>query len=207
MARINLLPWREELRRERQKQFMMSLLATAVIAVVIVFAVGMFFDQKISNQQFRNDRLRTEIKSLEVRIKRIDQLEATKARLISRKQVIETLQASRSMTVELLDNLAKSIPVGVTLTSIKQQDMTLTLIGTSQSNARVSAYLQELEQNELFLNPQLDFVKSVANPVRTTESYQFSIKVTLRPPISEEEMYDGVDGEIAADLAGQGGSQ
>ena len=205
MARINLLPWREELRRERQKQFMMSLLATAIIAVIVVFAVGMYFDQKISNQQFRNDRLRVEIKSLEERIKRIDQLEATKARLISRKQVIESLQASRSMTVELLDNLAKSIPVGVTLTSIKQQDMTLTLIGTSQSNARVSAYLQELEQNELFLNPELDVVKSVASPANSTESYEFSIRVRLRPPISEEEYAEGIDGEIAASQ--EGGSQ
>jgi len=207
MARINLLPWREELRRERQKKFMMSLLATAVLAVVCVFAVGMFFDQKISNQQFRNDRLRAEIKSLEVRIKKIDELEKTKARLISRKQVIESLQASRSMTVELLDNLAKSIPVGVTLTSIKQQDMTLTLIGTSQSNARVSAYLQELEQNSLFLNPELDFVKAIANPANSTESYQFSIRVRLRPPISEEEMVEGVDGEVAVGQGGQGGSQ
>lgn len=207
MARINLLPWREELRRERQKKFMMSLLATAVLAVVIVFAVGLFFDQKIGNQQFRNDRLRTEIKGLEVRIKRIDELEATKARLISRKQVIESLQASRSMTVELLDNLAKSIPVGVTLTSIKQQDMLLTLIGPSQSNARVSAYLQELEQNSLFQNPELDFVKSIAKPASRTESYQFSIRVKLRPPISEEEMAEGVDGETAAGQDGQGGSK
>lgn len=207
MARINLLPWREELRRERQKKFMMSLLATAVLAVIFVFAVGMFFDQKIGNQQFRNDRLRAEIKSLEVRIKKIDELEKTKARLISRKQVIESLQASRSMTVELLDNLAKSIPVGVTLTSIKQQDMTLTLIGTSQSNARVSAYLQELEQNSLFLNPELDFVKAIANPANSTESYQFSIRVRLRPPISEEEMVEGVDGEVAVGQGGQGGSQ
>lgn len=207
MARINLLPWREELRRERQKKFMMSLLATAVLAVVFVFAVGMFFDQKIGNQQFRNDRLRAEIKALEVRIKKIDELEKTKARLISRKQVIESLQASRSMTVELLDNLAKSIPVGVTLTSIKQQDMMLTLIGTSQSNARVSAYLQELEQNSLFLNPELDFVKAIANPANSTESYQFSIRVRLRPPISEEEMVEGVDGEVAVGQDGQGGSQ
>lgn len=188
MARINLLPWREELRRERQKKFMMSLLMTAIFAVIAVFVVGMFFDRKISFQQYRNDKLRTEIKALEKRITRIDELEATKARLISRKQVIESLQASRSMTVELLDNLAKSIPVGITLVSVKQQDMTLTLTGTSQSNARVSAYLRELEINDLFQDPQLAFVKAAANPGNTTEGYQFSIRVKLRPPISEEEL-------------------
>ncbi len=188
MARINLLPWREELRIQRQRKFMMSLLMTAILAVVVVFVIGMFFDNKVTFQQFRNDKLRTEIKGLEKRITRIDELEATRARLVSRKQVIESLQASRSMTVELLDQLAKSIPVGITLVSVKQQDMTLTLIGTSQSNARVSAYLRELELNDLFLDPQLDFVKAIDKPDNTTERYQFSIRVKLRPPISEEEM-------------------
>lgn len=200
MTKINLLPWREEVRQQQQRKFMMSLLMTAIIVVVAVFVVGMFFDNKITFQQFRNDKLRTEIKGLEKRITRIDELEATRARLISRKQVIESLQASRSMTVELLDNLAKSIPVGITLESIKQQDMTLTLTGTSQSNARVSAYLRELEVNDLFQDPQLDFVKSNSKPDNTTERYQFSIQVKLRPPISEEEMaVEGYETEAATE--------
>ena len=192
MARINLLPWREELRRERQKRFMMSLMTTAILGVVLVFMVGLFFDQKIQHQQFRNDLIKTEIRKLESRIKRIDELERTRGRLISRKQVIEQLQASRSMTVELLDNLAKSIPVGVTLASIRQQGMTLSLTGSSQSNARVSAYLQQLELNELFLNPELDFVRTAAKAVSPTEPYQFSIRVKLRPNKSsdEEEGFD-----------------
>ena len=192
MARINLLPWREELRRERQKHFMMSLMMTAILGVVLVFMVGLFFDQKIRHQQFRNDLIRTEISELETRIKRIDELERTRGRLISRKQVIEELQASRSMTVELLDNLAKSIPVGVTLESIRQQGMTLSLKGSSQSNARVSAYLQQLEINELFLNPELDFVKTAQKAASPTEPYQFSVNVKLRPAKGSEveEGYD-----------------
>src|SRR5210317_342420 len=118
MARINLLPWREEKRRERQRQFLVTLLMTAVLGVLIVFMVGTIFDQKIKHQQSRNDRVKQEIRLLETRIKKIEELERTRARLISRKQVIERLQASRSTTVELLDQLAKTIPVGVTLTSI-----------------------------------------------------------------------------------------
>ena len=192
MARINLLPWREELRRERQKRFMMSLMMTAILGVVLVFMVGLFFDQKIRHQQFRNDLIKSEITKLESRIKRIDELERTRARLISRKQVIEQLQASRSMTVELLDNLAKSIPVGVTLASVRQQGMTLVLTGSSQSNARVSAYLQQLDFNKLFLNPELDFVKTAQKAASPTEPYQFSIAVKLRPAKSadEEEGFD-----------------
>ena len=192
MARINLLPWREELRRERQKHFMMSLMMTAIVGVVLVFMVGLFFDQKIRQQQFRNDLIKSEISKLESRIKRIDELERTRARLISRKQVIEELQASRSMTVELLDNLAKSIPVGVTLAAVRQQGMTLSLTGSSQSNARVSAYLQQLDINELFLNPELDFVKTAQKAASPTEPYQFSINVKLRPAKSADEE-DGFD--------------
>ena len=195
MARINLLPWREELRRERQKHFMMSLMMTAIVGVVLVFMVGLFFDQKIRHQQFRNQLIKTEIGKLEQRIKRIDELERTRARLISRKEVIEQLQASRSMTVELLDNLAKSIPVGVTLASVRQQGNNLALAGSSQSNARVSAYLHELGKNVLFQNPELAFVKAAqGNKSNSTEvePYQFSINVQLRPTKSVDEE-DGFD--------------
>jgi type IV pilus assembly protein PilN len=201
MARINLLPWREEKRRERQKQFLSSLLMITILGVVLVFLSGMVYDQKISHQQLRNNLVKSEIQKLEIRIKRIDELERTRQRLISRKQVIERLQASRSITVELLDNLAKSVPVGVALTTLRQQGNTLVIAGTSQSNARVSAYLRELETNDLFLNPQLDFVRSVpgARAGTTVEPYLYSIKVKLRPPKTVEDGYD--------DLQDQGGSE
>jgi type IV pilus assembly protein PilN len=170
---------------------------TAVLGVVLVFLAGFVYDQKISHQQFRNDLVKTEIRKLEIRIKRIDELERTRARLISRKQVIERLQASRSTTVELLDNLAKSIPVGVTLITVRQQGPTLALSGSSQSNARVSAYLRELETNDLFLRPQLGFVRSASKATSATEPYQFDIKVNLRPPKTsdEEDGYDVLEGE------------
>ncbi len=192
MARINLLPWREEQRQERQRQFMMTLLMTAILGVVLVFLVGAVFDQRIHHQQYRNDLLKKQIAELEVRIRKINELERTRARLISRKQVIERLQASRSTTVELLDKMAKSIPVGVTLTSVRQQGPQLTLLGNSQSNARVSAYLRELDTNDLFLDPQLDFVRSSARPATDVEPYEFSIKVKLRQPktADEDQGYD-----------------
>jgi type IV pilus assembly protein PilN len=187
MARINLLPWREEHRKERQRQFLSTLLGTMILGIVVVFLVVTIFDQKINHQQFRNELVKKEIRKLEGRIKRIDELERTRARLISRKQVIERLQASRSMTVELLDNLAKSIPVGVTVTTVRQQGPALALIGSSQSNARVSAYLRALGDSDLFRNPQLSFVRTAQSPASPTEPYEFSITVNIRPPKSVEE--------------------
>lgn len=187
MARINLLPWREELRQERQRQFAMSALLTAITGVVIVFLVSLAFDRAINQQNARNQTIQSEINRLQVQIRRIAELEETRARLLSRKQIIEELQASRSLTVEMLDQLAKTIPMGVTLNSIAQQGMNLRLSGTSQSNARVSAYLQSLADNELFVDPDLGFVRAADAPENSQEPFDFSLAVKLRSPLEEAE--------------------
>ncbi len=179
MARINLLPWREEARRDRQRQFLYSLMATLVLGAILVLIVGMFFDQRISHQESRNQQIQVEINRLEQRIARIRELENTRNRLLSRKQIIESLQASRSLTVELPDKLAKTIPVGITLTNVRQQGANLTLLGTSQSNARVSAYLQSLEEMDLFVNPELQYVRAADKPATRIETYEFAIRVKL----------------------------
>jgi type IV pilus assembly protein PilN len=191
MARINLLPWREELRRERQRQFMLSTMMTAVLGVILVFVIGMVFDQKINHQQFRNNLIQAEINLLTARITRIEELEQTRSRLLSRKRIIEELQASRSLTVEMLDQMAKSIPVGVTLNTVRQQGMNVIFAGYSQSNARVSAYLQSLDKNDLFLMPDLGVVRISARPASSTEPYEYTINAKLRPRVMENT--DGYD--------------
>lgn len=199
MARINLLPWREEARRERQRQFLYSLMATLVLGAILVLIVGLFFDQKISDQEARNQRITQEIQRLDQRIARISELENTRNRLISRKQIIESLQASRSLTVELLDKMAKTIPTGVTLTNVRQQGTVLTLLGTSQSNAKVSAYLQSLEGMDLFVKPELQYVRKQANPPNRVEDYEFAIRVVLDNTKDEEGAEAGDNLEGAAD--------
>jgi type IV pilus assembly protein PilN len=205
MARINLLPWREEQRRERQRQFMLSTLMTVVMGVILVFLIGLVFDQKISHQALRNQTIQAEINRLESRIRRINQLEQTRARLLSRKAIIEDLQASRSMTVELLDKMAKSIPVGVTLSTVRQQGTKVTFSGYSQSNARVSAYLQSLDLSDLFLDPDLQVVRASERAPNRTEPYEFTITAKLRQPRREGEE-DGYDEYDAADDMEDGGA-
>ncbi len=185
MARINLLPWREEARRERQRQFLYSLMGTLVLGATLVLIVGLLFDQRINHQETRNQQIQVEISRLEQRIARIRELENTRNRLLSRKQIIESLQASRSLTVELMDKLAKTIPVGITLTSVRQQGTKLTLLGTSQSNARVSAYLQSLEGIDLFIRPELQFVRASEDPPNRVETYEFAITVSLNKKRSQ----------------------
>ncbi len=191
MAKINLRPWREELRQERQRQFAMTALLTAILGVIIVFLVSLAFDRAISNQNTRNQAIQAEISRLQVQIRRIEELEETKSRLLSRKRIIEELQASRSLTVEMMDQLAKTIPMGITLNAINQQGMNLRLSGTSQSNARVSAYLQSLADNELFLDPDLAIVRASTDPQNSQEPFDFSLTVKLRSPLSEEEQAMG----------------
>lgn len=192
MARINLLPWREEARRERQRQFVYSLLGTLVLGSILILIIGLFFDQRINHHEARNQQIQVEINRLQVRIDRIAELEKTRDRLISRKQVIESLQASRSLTVELLDTLAMSVPVGVTLNTVTQQGKRLTLMGTSQSNARVSAYLQSLEGMQLFVRPELQYVRAAAQPETRVESYEYSIQVSL-DNTQKDDLGDGED--------------
>ncbi len=192
MARINLLPWREEARKERQREFMYSLVGTLVLGSILILIVGLFFDQKINQQEARNQRIQVEINRLQLRIDRIAELEKTRDRLISRKEIIESLQASRSLTVELLDRLAMSIPVGVTLKTVTQQGTKLTLMGTSQSNARVSAYLQSLEGMELFVRPELQYVRAATNPESRVESYEYAIRVKL-DNTQKDDLGDGED--------------
>ena len=179
MARINLLPWREGARVERQRQYLYSLLGTLVLGSILVLLVGLFFNQRISHQEARNQQIQVEINRLQLRINRITELEKTRDRLISRKEVIESLQASRSLTVELLDRLAMSIPVGVTLRTVTQQGTKLTLMGTSQSNARVSAYLQSLEGMALFRKPELNYVRAANDPETRVERYEYAIQLSV----------------------------
>lgn len=205
MARINLLPWREELRRERQREFMLSSLMTVVLGIVLVFLVGLVFDQRINHQNVRNQMIQAEITRLEQRIRRINQLEQTRARLLSRKAIIEDLQASRSMTVELLDKMAKSIPVGVTLNTVRQQGMNITFSGYSQSNARVSAYLQSLDASDLFQDPDLRVVRASDRAPNATEPYEFQINAKLRAPSRDDDDaagYDEAEDELADGGAG-----
>jgi len=187
MLRINLLPWREEARRERQRQFLYSLVGTLVLGAILVLVVSLFFDQKISLQEARNQKIQTEINRLQQRIDRIAELERTRNRLLS-----------RSLTVELLDKLAKTIPIGVTLTDVRQQGSRVTLLGTSQSNARVSAYLKSLEEMDLFVAPELQYVRASAEPVARTESYEFAINVRLRNAQRDADAEAGFDNETAA---------
>lgn len=185
MAKINLLPWRAERRKQRQTEFVAMLGICALVAVLAVFGVIKYYDGVIATQQQRNALLQREIKSLEAKITEIEDLEKTKSRLVSRKDVIEELQASRSQMVHLFDDLVRTIPEGVRLGSIKQAGDKLTLEGVTQSSARVSAYMRNIEASGWMTKPDLSLIE--AKGPDKIMPYIFKLEVTVASPVADQE--------------------
>jgi len=188
MARINLLPWRVERRKHRQKEFMTTLGGAVVAGIALVFLTSMYYDGQISGQESRNAYLASQITAVDGRIKEIADLEARKASLLQRKNVIEDLQADRTQNVRLFEELVRTIPDGVRLVTIKQNGDELTLNGRTQSNARVSSYMRNLEASGLITRPQLGIIKaSEGVGADRALPFEFEMKVALLKPGAEGE--------------------
>ena len=160
MSRINLLPWRAERRKQRQKEFGVMVGVAAAAGVALWFLVNMYYNAQIDGQNERNAFLQQQIAAVDTQITEIDALESQRARLLARKAVIEELQGNRSQMVHLFDQLVRTIPDGVLLTSLKQEGQTLTLEGRSQSNARVSTYMRSLDGSGWMTSPQLSVIEA-----------------------------------------------
>jgi len=191
MARINLLPWRAERRKQRQKEFGVMLAFAALAGLALWFLVNSYYNGQISGQEERNAYLQDQIRQVDIKIKEIDELDRQKSRLLARKEVIEQLQANRSQMVHLFDSLVRTIPDGVVLTSIKQEGEKLTLEGRSQSNARVSTYMRNLEGSGWMTSPELSIIEATGGVKGLP--YAFSLTVTLaNPNAARDEDGDGV---------------
>jgi len=164
IVRINLLPHREQRRQARQRQFVSLAVALSVLSLAIILVVHGIFSAQIENQNSRNGLLKTEIAKLDEQIKEIDRLREQIQAVISRKQVVETLQANRSEAVHLLDQLVRQLPDGVYLRSIKQAGQKVTLNGYAQSNARVSTLMRSIEASPWVSQPELVEIKLVPAP-------------------------------------------
>jgi type IV pilus assembly protein PilN len=160
MPRINLLPWRDQQRKERKLAFFVSLGGAAFGALVAAFAGYLLFKSMISSQEQRNERLRTEIKTVDRQIEEINDLETQKQRFIARMQVIEKLQRSRSEVVHLFDEIAKTMPDGTYLTSFKEDCKKLKFEGVAQSSTRVSTFMRNISASQWMKDPELEVVES-----------------------------------------------
>jgi type IV pilus assembly protein PilN len=162
MPRINLLPWREAQRKERKLAFMVALGAAAVCAFVVMGAVYMLYNAMIDAQVRRNELLQQQIKILDRQIEEINNLEQTKRQFIARMEIIEKLQRSRPEIVHVFDQIVKTLPDGVYLTSVTQAGEHLKFTGVAQSSTRVSAFMRNIDASQWMRNPTLEVIQSAS---------------------------------------------
>lgn len=167
IVRINLLPHREEKRQARQRQFVSFVVLVAILAMAIVGLVHALFAARIDDQNARNKLLKTEIAKLDEQIREIDKLREQIQQVLARKQVVENLQANRSETVHLLDQLVRQLPDGIYLKSIRQSGTRVQMVGYAQSNARVSTLMRNIDASPWLGSPELVEIKLVNLPGAT----------------------------------------
>ncbi len=170
MPRINLLPWREDERKKRQQNFMISMAGSLIAGIVVVVLTIVAYAQMVDYQQSRNLRLESEIVELEKSISEIDGLESQKERLLARMEIIERLQRSRPEIVHLFDEMTRQLPEGVYLNGMRQNGMSVELQGVAQSSTRVSALMRQIDASEWMTDPGVIKVETTeSGPARQAE--------------------------------------
>ena len=185
MPQINLLPWREDLRKERQKNFALASVTAVLVAIGVVFAFNLTMNRKIEYQNARNDLLNREISLLNEQIEEILGLENQKERLLARMEIIEELQRSRPEIVHLFDELVRTMPEGVYLSSVQQIEKNLTMEGVAQSSTRVSAYMRNIDDSEWLTKPALDVIATVS--VGSGRNAEFKVRAQQVITTDEEQ--------------------
>ena len=192
MARINLLPWRETLRKQRQREFGIAAGGGLIVTVLLGFYVHLHIASMIDYQQNqRNAFLKREIEAVDRKISEIKELEKTKARLLARMEVIQRLQASRPEIVHLFDELVSTTPDGVFLTKIEQKGGAVTLFGQAQSNARVSAYMRNVEESQWITQPTLQIIENKDKQDTGFSQFTLTFRQKSNPSSAETQSAQG----------------
>ncbi len=188
MPRINLLPWREEQRKARMRNFVAAAAGAVLVGAGLVFAGNVHYNGLVDHQEERNAFLKKEIALLDAQITEIKELEDQKKRLLDRMAIIETLQRGRPEVVHLFDELVRTLPDGVHLNSVKQAGKRVTLTGIAESSTRVSAYMRNDDNSEWLADPGLNDVETVQRD-RSRKS-EFTIFAKQVSPLASNDEED-----------------
>lgn len=186
MIRINLLPHRAEKRKALRQQFFAFGGVVVALAILVWFVGFSYINGQIEHQTEKNAFLKREIETLDKQIAEIQKLKEQTELMLSRKQVIEALQANRSETVHLFNELANQLPGGIYLKSLKQEQQKITLVGHAQSNARVSTLMQNLDQSPVFERPVLVEIKAVTVAKRRLNEFTLYVYFTRQTTESDD---------------------
>ncbi len=156
MANINLLPWREEERAEKQRQFVSILGLVAVLGIVVMWSIYTYYSDQIEGQRTRNNYLQGQIRNLDSKIKEITSLEAERKELVDRMELIQDLQKSRPQIVHLFDEIAQKIPEGINLIEIERKGDDVVFSGTAESAPRIANFMRNLAASQWIAKPNID---------------------------------------------------
>lgn len=193
MANINLLPWREQLREERKREFLVGLMGVVIISAGLIFLADRYVNRSIDIQNERNDYLRQQISTLDREIEEIRELRRQKEELTERMAVIQDLQGTRPVIVRLFDELVRTLPDGVYYNLVERTEDVITIEGIAESNSRVSALMRELEASDWFGEPDLQQVRAANSgeiAPGTTGNF-FNLQVPITRPDQEQEQEQG----------------
>ena len=184
MARINLLPWREELRAERKQQFLAALGGVAVLALIAIFIADQVVNSQINYQGRRNAYIQQNIAELDAQVAEIRDLQRKRTQLIERMRVIQELQGNRPIIVRVMDQLVKTVPDGVFYTSLIAKEGSISVKGVAESNNRVSSLMRRLDASDWLEEPNLDAVR--AAPDFGEQATTFNLTVNIQLPETDE---------------------
>jgi type IV pilus assembly protein PilN len=186
MARINLLPWREQLREERKQRFLVTLAGVLIVAGGAVFLGDQYLSGAIEQQNARNDFVKKEIAVLDARIKEISELKTRRQQLLERMKIIQDLQGNRPIIGRVFDQLARTLPDGVYFTSLNMQGKKIAIEGAAESNNRVSNLMRNLDASDWLTAPNLTAVRAVtAGELDQANVFQLTVQQT-QPSVEAE---------------------
>lgn len=185
MPRINLLPWRLQERIRRQREFGIAVVGAIFAAGVVTLITSWAFTAAIDRQNERNALLKREIAALDKQITEILDLENQKTRLVARMDIISKLQRSRPEIVHVFDQLVRTLPDGVYLTTVKQSDKKIEIHGIAQSSTRISTFMRNIEASEWLANPELQVIET-AKSGTGSEFTLFAMQKSAEPePVTD----------------------
>lgn len=184
MAKINLLPWREEYRQEKKKEFQLQMVGVCLVTALMAYGWISVVEGNIDNQNERNRLLETEISVLEKRVQEINELKKKREELIARMKVIQDLQGTRPTIVRYFDEMVRAVPDGIFFNSLKRQGDIISIEGVTESSNRVSTFMRNLDQSEWFAEPNLKTIK--ANPAYGDQAAEFSLQLRAVLPADQK---------------------
>ena len=180
MARINLLPWREQLREERKQRFLVTLVGVLIVAGGCVFLADQYLNATIAQQNARNDFIRSEISALDSRIKAISELKTRRQELVERMKIIQDLQGNRPIAARVFDQLVRTLPDGVHFTDLKMTGKSIFIDGAAESNNLVSSLMRNQDGSDWLASPNLTEVKAVsADKLDQANTFKLVVQQTL----------------------------